>query len=387
MSEATTETTSLEKKAVRTSPVLWLLGAALAVLLGALGTRALFDLGELFPEPRLETFRDPRVAPLAGDRAQLDELERERSLVVQRAERDLETLEHTLATAEQSWRSWLETRATLGGNSAEDREVRARRDRLDKLRAERDQAAAQVRALRREPDPQAEARATFDAHLREAEDAASTEYAAAVRAYEARTLGARLGLLVPMMALAAWLWRQRKKSKYLTLLWGYWAFAVWMLGLGIYPYLPHYGGYAPLAGGVGLTLWLSVALVRYFNRRAAARRRRIVDLAIARHRCPGCDRDYLVGREIGLSLALARKATTRQFDAAALRPQACPGCGLSLFGPCPSCHAVQVVHLDHCASCGAAWATRLPTSPGSSLEPLQRTSTATGDEAARTEGP
>ena len=123
------------------------------------------------------------------------------------------------------------------------------------------------------------------------------------------TLGARLGLLVPMMALAAWLWRRRQRSKYLTLLWGYWAFAVWMLGLGIYPYLPHYGGYAPLAGGVGLTLWLSVALVRYFNRRAAARRRRIVDLAIARHRCPGCDRDYLVGREIGLSLALSRRTS------------------------------------------------------------------------------
>jgi hypothetical protein len=347
--------TSLEKKAVRTSPVLWILGAALSALLCALGTRILSDVADLFPEPSLSTFRDPLVEPIERERAALADGDQDRHLRLERAERDQETLERTLATAEESWRTWLATRGTLGGSADEDREVRARRDRLDRLRGERDAAARRVSALRREPDPQAEERRALDARLRAAEAQAASAYGSALNAWRVRVLAARLGLVAPIVAFAVLLWRRRRRTRYPTLAWGFIAFAVWVLGVGIFPYLPHYGGYLPLVAGVVATIWISVSLVRFFNARAAARRLRIVDRAIARHRCPGCDRDYLLGREVGLDLGVVRKSVSRHFDRAALRPRACPACGLPLFRECPACKAEQVAHLERCAECGAPW--------------------------------
>jgi predicted RNA-binding Zn-ribbon protein involved in translation (DUF1610 family) len=347
--------TTLDRKLVRTSPVLWLLGAVLAALLAALGTRLLEDIADLFPTPDAETYRAPRLAALQEERLALEDAGQARTLAALRGQRDLSTLEQTLSTAEESWRTWLSTRATLGGTGSEDREVRQRRDRLDAMRAERDAAAARLDALRRAPDPLAARRAALEARLRAAGEEADREYAAALGGWRLKVLAARLALVVPLLLLAGWLWARRRRSRYLTLLWGYWAFALWMLGLGVWPYLPRYGGYAPLGLGVALTVWASMSLVRAFNRRAPARRRRIVDRALARHRCPGCDRDYLLGRELAVDLGLARKGSVRHFDREALRPRACPACGIALFAACPACRVEQVAHLDHCAACGVAW--------------------------------
>ncbi len=355
MPETTSPVANLEKKVVRTSPLLWILGAAFAVFLSWLGSQGLSDLADLFPEPELSTWFDPLMAPLQREREELERQPDTRADAVRRAADDLRVLERTLATAEQSWRTWLETRATLGGTAGDDREVRARRDRLDALRAERDQAAAHLEKLRTEPDPREAARAAIHEREAKAQRQAAGAYESAHRSWKMKVLAARLGLVLPVWAIAAWLWSRRRDSTYITLMWGYWAFSVWMLLWGIGPYLPHYGGYIPLVIGVGGTVWLSVSLVRYFNRRAPMRRRKIVDRAIARHRCPNCDRDYLIGREVGIDLGLARKATTRHFDQAAIRPRACPGCGLPLFAECPSCKQEQVVHLDACAACGVPW--------------------------------
>lgn len=356
MSDDTSRPTpSLDQKVVRTSPVLWILGAGLAALLCALGTRALSDIADLFPEPSIADLRGPALAELERERELLSDEDGGRRLRIDRAERDLEAIERTLATAEENWSTWLQTRGTLGGTADEDAQVRAKRDRLERLRAERDRTAARVTALRREPDPSAERRAALDERLRQAEAQAAEAWSAAMNGWRLRVLSARLALVLPLAAVALWLWRRRRSTRYVTLLWGYEGFVVWMVGLGIYPYLPHYGGYFPLVAGVVATVALSVSLVRYFNARAAARRRRIVDRAIARHRCPGCERDYLLGRETALDLGVVRKATARHFDAAALRPRACPSCGLALFGPCPACHEVQLVHVERCAACGEPW--------------------------------
>jgi hypothetical protein len=348
-------TSSLDRRLVRTSPLLWLLGGVLALLLAALGTRVLSDVADLFLAPDAEAFRAPRLAPLQAERQALQDEGRARAVLLERAERDLQSQEQALGTAEESWRTWLSTRATLGATAGEDREVRQRRDRLDALRTERDAAQARLDALRRAPDPLAARRAALEARLSAATAEADAAYGAAERTWRLKVLSARLALVIPLLLAAAWLWARRRRSRYLTLLWGYWAFALWMLALGIWPYLPHYGGYAPLALGAVLTVWASVSLVRAFNRRAPARRRRIVDRALARHRCPGCDRDWLLGREDRLDLGLARKASVRHFEGAALRPRACPACGIALFAACPACGAEQVAHLDHCATCGAGW--------------------------------
>jgi hypothetical protein len=343
---------SLDKKIVRTSPVLWLLGVVFALFLGALGTRALSDIADAFHEPELDEFRGPRVSGLERQREQLAAAPDPRRIEIERAERDLADLERTLATAEETWRTWLQTRATLGG-SGEDAEVRARRDRLDKLRAERDAQARRIDELRRSPDAREAQLAELGRRIDEAGRQAAAEFEAVHRAWTFKVLSARLALVIPIWGLSAWLWSRRRESKYITLLWGYWGFALWMLLYGIGPYLPHYGGYVPLALGGGVTVWASVSLVRFFNRRAPMRRRRIVDRALQRHICPACDRDYLIGREIALELGSTRKGTVRRYDAAGLRPHACPACGLALWRACAACRHEQLAHLERCAACGA----------------------------------
>lgn len=350
-------TEELEKKVVRTSPVLWVLGVVFATLLGGLGTHALVDIADMFREPALEEYRRPRVEELERRRSALQASPDPQQDKITRAERDLGDLERTLGTAEESWRTWLSTRATLGGKGAEDAELRHRRDQLDQLRKERDDVARSLTQLRAEPNSRAVDVAKIGEEIEAASRAAEDEFEAAHRAWSWKVLSARLALVIPIWLLAAWLWARRRESKYLTLLWGYWAFALWMLLYGIGPYLPHYGGYLPLGAGTAVAAWASISLVRFFNRRAPARRRRIVDRALGKHLCPGCDRDYLIGCEVALDAAGSRKMTVRHFDAEGLRPRACPACGLTLFGACAGCGHLQVVHLDKCAACGAVWTT------------------------------
>ncbi len=352
---------SIDRQVVRTSPVLWGLGVIFALFLGALGTRALMDLADLFREPLLSEVLGPRTGPLERERQTLRDAPNPQDIRVARAQRDVADLERTLSSAEETWRTWLATRATLGPGGKDDREVRQRRDRLDEIRKERDGAVAFLEQARRDPDPSAAALANLDQRIAAASRAADDEYSAAHRAYTFKVLCARLALVAPLLLLAAWLYRRHRRSAYLTLLWGYWAFSGWMLLYGIGPYLPHYGGYAPLGIGAVVSIWGSVSLVRWFNRRAPLRRQRIVDRAIARHRCPGCDRDYLIGRETAIEIGLTRRATVRRYEGRALHPRGCPACGLPLFGPCPGCHEPQVIALHRCASCGEPTQSAPPT--------------------------
>jgi hypothetical protein len=350
---------SLARKSVRTSPVLWILGAIFAGFLGWLGTQGLSDIADLFHEPMPSEFNRPRIESLERERNSLNETPDPRPGRIERAQSDLAALERSLATAEQNWKTWLDTRATLGANAADDKEVRARRNQLDSLRNDRDQAEAALQLVRREPDPRTEALVAVNGKIAVAEQEATREFEGAHSIWKLKVLSARLGLVLPIWAVAAWLWARRRESRYITLLWGFWAFSIWMLIWGIGPYLPQYGGYIPLVVGAGATVWLSVSVLRYFNRRAHIRRRNIVDRAIARHCCPNCERDYLIGREVTIDLGLARQGTTRHFDLDAVRPRVCPACGLPLFAACSSCKHEQLVHLDCCSACGAPWP-RLP---------------------------
>lgn len=346
-------TPALDQKTIRTSPLLWLLGILFALFLAALGTRGLSDVADLLPVPVPTEYLDRLSAPLEAELEKVDRQPDPRASGIAAAEKDVNELQETVTRAEESWRNWLSTRATLGGSTREDKEIRNRRDQLDSLRAERDQAVALLRELRAEPDPRDAARADIRHRINEARLEGTRQYTAAEALWRWRVLGLRLLLVLPVVVVALVLWQRRTRIKYVTLAWGYWAFALWMVLWGMGPYLPRYGGYAPLALGLGVTAWGAVTLARWLNSRIHLRRRRIVDQAIARHHCPGCDRDYLLGRETGLEAGLARKSRKLHYDNEALHPHHCAACGLALFAPCAKCEAMRLVHTEHCGNCGA----------------------------------
>src|SRR5262245_14771377 len=134
----------LDAKVVRTSPVLWILGAVFAGFLGSLGTKLLIDVAAVFREPDSSQFRNAELKNLEAKRVALADSADPRRNKLQRAERDLAALDRAVSTGESSFKTWLDARATLGAEGDEDREVRSRRDRLDRLRQERDNAATAV---------------------------------------------------------------------------------------------------------------------------------------------------------------------------------------------------------------------------------------------------
>jgi hypothetical protein len=345
-------TAALDQKTIRTSPLLRVLGTLFALFLGALGTQGLSDVADLFPAPAASDFQERLATPLTDELAAIDRQPDPRAPRLEAARKDAADLERASEQAEESWQRWLATRATLGGTKHEDQAIRSRRDQLDQLRAERDDARLQVAALLAQPDPRDQARAAVNERLQAARQQAAREYAAADQAWRLRVLAARIALVLPVLALAVVLWRRRSRLAYVTLLWAYWAFTAWMVLWGMAPYLPRYGGYAPLTLGAGVTVWGAISLARWMNSRAPLRRRRIVDQAIARHRCPACDRDYLLGRETALDAGLARKARTLHYDLAALHPAHCGACGLALFAPCGGCQSLRMVQAERCSTCG-----------------------------------
>src|SRR3954467_12504637 len=88
---------SLEKKSVRTSPMLWILGAVFAGLLGWLGTQGLSDLADLFHEPQPNEFRDPERQVLQRERTAAQELPDPRQARLERAQTDLYALQQSLS--------------------------------------------------------------------------------------------------------------------------------------------------------------------------------------------------------------------------------------------------------------------------------------------------
>ncbi|MBS2028382.1 MAG: hypothetical protein JST54_10795 [Deltaproteobacteria bacterium] len=362
-------TPSLDQKTIRTSPILWILGILFALFLGALGTQGLSDAADLFREPSYSEISETHLQPLRDELAAVERQPDPREAQIASAERDYEDLSSATRRGEESWRAWLETRATLGGTKSEDQSVRARRDNLDAMRAERDAAQVRLATARAAPDPREKARDEIQKRIQQAEKQAQAEYDAAERVWRWKVLAARVALAFPVVVVAIVLWRRRAKISYVTLLWGYWAFALWMVLWGMGPYLPRYGGYAPLALGLGVTAWGTITLARWLNSRASIRRRRIVDQAIAKHRCPGCDRDYLLGRETSLDAGLGRKARTLHYDVDALHPRICAACGLALYAPCPSCQSPRLVHAEHCSSCGTSTPVA-PVTPPLAPEPM-----------------
>ena len=142
--------------------------------------------------------------------------------------------------------------------------IRAQRDRLDALRNQRDSAEQALKELRASPDARETKFAEIDGRIQMAEREAGEAFDAAHRMWIFKVLAARLSIVIPLWAFAVLLWRRRHQSRYITLLWGYWAFAAWMLLYGVAPYLPHYGGYIPLTLGATTVVAAAISLVRFF---------------------------------------------------------------------------------------------------------------------------
>lgn len=179
-------------------------------------------------------------------------------------------------------------------------------------------------------------------------DAAYPEWQSAMRASELRVFLFRLALTLPLLAVAGWLFAQKRQGTWWPFVWGFIFFALFAFFVELVPYLPDYGGYVRYIVGIVVTVLLGryaiIALNRYLEKQKLreampeVQRREELGYDVALERlsksvCPGCERPVdLKNNEIDF----------------------CPHCGIGLFDHCGNCHTRKSAFSRFCHSCGAS---------------------------------
>ena len=327
---------------------LWLVAFVFAGFLVGLGNQLVDNVVVLAPVPAAEQFLDPaRAGPLLAASRQAQRTRQEADTALEQAQQKHQVAQANTKSARDAFDNWIATRHATA-RPDQDEELIARNRELDKLvAAERTALGAvetqeQVALDAKQAEQKAEA--AYEALLEPARQAA---YQAELRA-ERKVFLIRLGLTLPLLLVAGWLFKTRRNGTYWPFTWGFIFFALFAFFVELVPYLPSYGGYVRYGVGIVVTVvigryairWLHVWLARQKEAEAMpdAQRRTTMRYDVAMERiakgvCPSCER-----------------ATNYKDEQLAH----CPHCGIGLFDRCPACSTRKNAFMRYCFSCGIA---------------------------------
>lgn len=341
--------------------VLLAISATLAVFLGGLGDKVLSDLEGWYQAPAYEQFEDAEaLRPLLADEDRLREERQRHEKLVDAAQEAVGVLQRRLDSEQESYENWLKARRIIG-SPEEDPEVRAKLQILERLRAEREEVRLKASALAAAREDFQRRDADINAKIAVLRAAQQERYQAAERSYELKVFLIRLMVVGPILAFGLWLFFKKRRSAYWPLVWGFILFALYQFFLGLVPYLPSYGGYVRYAVGILLTLAVGWYLVRSLTRLAerwkaelaqssAERARKIgkenAFKAFQRHRCPACEKDFLLAKWRPAAKAISEAVAQSE------APDFCPHCGMRLFEKCARCGERGFAHFSFCSGCG-----------------------------------
>ncbi|WP_020655186.1 zinc ribbon domain-containing protein [Massilia niastensis] len=332
---------------------LWLVAIVFAGFLIGLGSLVVRNLWDVERPLTVEQFMDPARA-----RALKAELEQSRERREAARERlDQATQKHAVAqsntrSARATFDNWLATRDATA-RPEQDPELIARTRALDALEADERKALGAVEAEQQAMLDATQASDRAHVSWRRLEEPAQRAFLDASEAKELRVFLYRLALTLPLLLVAGWLFRHKRKSADWPFAWGFILFALFTFFFELVPYLPSYGGYVRYAVGIVLTVivgryaitWLQHYLARQKQAEAlpAVERRQTMryDVALARLGkgvCPGCERPVDL-KDNGIDF--------------------CPHCGIGLFDRCGCCSARKNAFARFCFSCGTAANTTL----------------------------
>lgn len=335
----------------------WLLALVFAGFLIGLGGTIVGDLPQVDGRIDREKFIDQAaIAPLRNAQEEARVARDAAQAKLDQAELQNDSTLFAYNTAQDSFRNWVATR-TATQLPDQDAELIARTAQLDELKAEQSRTQAAVETQRK---------ALLDASqaLQRAQDEmapilaeAQERYNAELSASELRVFAYRLALTLPLLALAAWLFKHHRKSQFWPFVWGFVLFAIFAFFVELVPYLPSYGGYVRYTVGIVLTVivgrWLIKAANRYLAQQKLAEaqpdpvRRQVLTydsalIRMSKSACPGCERPVdFKNPEIDF----------------------CPHCGIGLFNRCPKCSTRKNAFAPFCHACGTPVAGSPPPLP------------------------
>jgi predicted RNA-binding Zn-ribbon protein involved in translation (DUF1610 family) len=195
--------------------------------------------------------------------------------------------------------------------------------------------------------------------LSEARAPIREDYQRLLRRHQAKVGAAKLGVLVPLMAIALVLFIKKRSGSY--------ALPVYAFGLAVLAevllvihehFHTGYFIYVLLLAAIAVVVRAIVYLVRVMRSPNAAWRLARYRQAYATFTCPICG--FPIRRGPMKFMIWTRRslkepqAPTVLPEARADEPYTCPACGTRLFEECAACHAVRHALLPACERCGAA---------------------------------
>jgi predicted RNA-binding Zn-ribbon protein involved in translation (DUF1610 family) len=327
---------------------LWLVAFMFAWFLTGLGGLVVGNLPQVEPTRQLEDYMDRERTPVLKQTIESAEQTQEAAqTALEQAQLQLNKARATSRAARETFNNWLASRQVTQ-RSQDDKEVMQRTRELDTLsQLERAALAVVETQEQRLLDARHQQQGAID-ELHALEEAARSDFNAAVRAQELRVFAYRLAITLPLLVLAGYLFKKHRKGNSWPFVWGFIFFALFAFFVELVPYLPSYGGYVRYIVGIALTVivgrYAIAALQRYLERQKLAEaqpaqsRQCDIDYDLAQVRmskniCPGCERTV---------------------DTKDGKTDFCPHCGLCLFDHCDQCSTRKNAFARYCFSCGAS---------------------------------
>ncbi len=249
-------------------------------------------------------------------------------------------------TEHVSFRNWLATRAVTN-QSNQDAELIVRTEKLEALKDTQILNQQKVADLNRQLLLLSQRNDQLDPQYRDLEQANNQRYQSTVFKQQLHVFAYRLLFILPLIAVAIWLFVRHRKSKYWPFVWGFIFFSLFSFFVELVPYLPSYGGYVRYVVGLILVLiggyygigWMQVYLAqRQLTAKASENERRLkIDHIVAikkltAHVCPGCERQIVDCKDVVTNF--------------------CMYCGLKLYCNCLVCEVRHNSFFSHCPTCG-----------------------------------
>ena len=339
------------KKSLRLSETwfnrgLWLVALVFAGFLIGLGGQIVEDLPGVDRQLELNDYIDKaKAAPLRTQLQNAEQAAQEARLAQDQARLLRDAAQSDSRNASESFNNWIATRQATQ-QSDQNAELLKRTQQLDAVK-QRELSA--IRALEAQDKALLDAEQAADKArigLATLESAAQKHYDADALRLELQVFLIRLAITLPLLVLAGWLFRHKRKTAYWPFVWGFIIFAGFAFFVELVPYLPSYGGYVRYLVGIVLTVLIGrqaiVSLSRYLEKQRAAEQlsssERQQELGydaalnlLGKGVCPGCER--------GVDL----KNPAIDF---------CPHCGMTLFCKCSACQTRKSAFMRFCHACG-----------------------------------
>ena len=325
---------------------LWLVAFVFAGFLIGLGNQVIDNLAYLGPVPPEDAFVDPaRAAPLMQAMAQAEKARESADQAKVQAGHKHQVAEASTRSAREAFDNWIATRQTTA-RPDQDSELIARTRGLDVLvKAEHDaleavQAQEQILIDARQAEKQADD--AYEALLVPSRKLVHEQ----IERDERKIFWLRIGVTLPLLAVAGWLFKRKRNGTYWPFTWGFIFFALFAFFVELVPYLPTYGGYVRYGVGIVLTAIVGRYAIRWLH--AWLARQKAAEALPEQERRTTMRYDVAMQR-VGKCLCPSCERPTNFKDKTLAH---CPHCGIGLFDRCAACRTRKNAFARFCFSCG-----------------------------------